>query len=261
MKVKHHKRKNKNLLLFKIIDPVALFIFFILYISVILLMNRLVFEVYNPLFDLAIGLLGYLLIPDLWARTIGNFYLKRVSRSYKDKLEDSVIIRYTNNISEDDLELYRKSGYIRIKGVENAATNYVADFDLKREPFIWFHLCKKGEQPSRDSLLFNHLHEMRPRKYKITINPKELNRDNVYIRPSNNNVAYRGDILVKGEIETEFDWSINSKLHLLYLLKGLVIVFHPYYHLMRTHQFIGTLINIKDKRIKKIDPGIKTSKI
>lgn len=261
MKIKQHKTKNKNLLLFKIIDPVALIIFWVIYIIFIFLLNRIVFEVYNPLFDIAIGLLCYLLLPDFWARTIGNFYLKRVSRDYKDKLEDSVIIRYTNDISDDDLEFYRKSGYIRIKGVKNAATNYMADFNLKREPFIWFHLCKKGEEPSRDSLLFNHLHEIRPRKYKITIDLKELNRDKVYIRPSNTNIAYRGDLFVKGEIETQFDWSLNRKLHLLYLLKGLVIVFHPSYHLMRTHQFLGKLINIKNKRINRRDPDIKMSKI
>lgn len=160
------------------------------------------------LITLIIGYEGYV-------RYSNTYYIRKIQDDEWEQILTRKIIHYTNYIADEEYKRFLTTGIISLNGSIKAESNYVMKIKDKRKPHVWFHVedpLNPGE-PDLKSFLFSHMHESTPRKYKVIIEPKELNKTNIFIRPSNGNNIYAGNLAVKAQIETTFNW-YNEKLYL-----------------------------------------------
>ncbi|QEH68628.1 hypothetical protein [Cellulosilyticum sp. WCF-2] len=134
----------------------------------------------------------------------GKLYVRKLTDDEYDKLMDIQLIHYTNYIEGNS-----ETGYI-IQGNDSARANYSMKFNMAKGYFIWFHKSKNYTcEPEMKSFNFSHSAEKK-RKYKIIINPRELERDRLFIRGIDNSIVYKDQELCVKNIEEDFVWYSNK---------------------------------------------------
>lgn len=175
-----------------------------------------------------------------------DYYIAPISEKDYIELIRYKLIHYTN----EDILIQNKDNfpfsYVNLKGRRSAKSNYNMMLRDKGQRFVWFHQEKTigSEEPDSRSYLFSHGLERSPRKFKIIIDPSHLERENIYIRPNNKNIVYKGDVLAKAVIRTDFNcyedkqyWGNINLIRFIFNFRFLHIAFHK------------TLGNILDKAV------------
>lgn len=147
-------------------------------------------------------LLVYNLIFTTYYILSNKYYIRRLNEEEYANLLKKRLINYTNYIASWD----EHKDIIEIKGNASARSNYSMRWKDAKSPFVWFHQsgCTLNE-PDIEGFFSSHLCEA-PRKYKIIINPDNLERENIYIRPWDGSILYKGDYRGKACVETRFKW-------------------------------------------------------
>ncbi|MEI2357877.1 hypothetical protein [Mesobacillus zeae] len=180
-----------------------------------------------------------------YIRYSNTYYIRKIKDDEWEKLLAKKLVHYTNYISDKNYKGFLQTGMIQLNGTSKAKSNYVMKFRDKQRPYVWFHTenpFNQGE-PELQSFLFSHMFESKPRKYKVIIEPADLNREKVYIRPNNGNVIYSGDLNVKARIDTSFNW-YNDKLYLNTIIwPSIVSSISITTYLSASHQALGILMD------------------
>ncbi|MCM3032917.1 MULTISPECIES: hypothetical protein [Bacilli] len=189
---------------------------------------------------------------EIYIRRKNKYYAYRITKAEYEKLKEKKLIHYTNKINEQEFELYKQTGMIKLSAGISAKSNYIMKFKEKRNAFIWFHKEEICNEPGLHSFLFNHLHELQPRKYKVIIEPAHINKERILVRPDNQNIIIEDDLYIKATVETDFKWC-NDKFYFKEIffptLYATRYVIYP-----KFHQLYGEL---KDKReVKKKKPKV-----
>jgi hypothetical protein len=146
-----------------------------------------------------------------WRR---KYYIYPISDQEYEKIKHKTLIHYTNKITDEEYNYYKETGYINLVGTTRATSNYVMPYRDKKVPHVWFHPGQEieHEEPEISSYLFSHVSEYKPRRYKVLIRLKDLNKNQLFIRPDNQNILMRGNVQIKGVIQKEFQW-YNQKIY------------------------------------------------
>lgn len=120
-----------------------------------------------------------------------------------------VLVNYCNVLSNSKDSVY-------IKGNVSRAGNYSIKLSESNQPHIWFHKCPKDtEEPDINAFNTNHLLEQK-RKYKIIIDPKDIDLSRTKIRRSDGSIVYEGNLEVNCKVDEEFVWGERVNLMDIY---------------------------------------------
>lgn len=177
----------------------------------------------------------FFIFVELIFRISGKYYIRPISDQEYSELLCRKLIRYTNEIT------LLENNIVQLEGKISAEKNYVMRFKDKLGRYIWFHQEKEisTNEPDIESFLFSHGPEKRPRKYKVIINPIKLKRKNIYIRPKNKNIIYKGNLDIEAIVIESFNF-YNDKVYMNSLISN---NFQAAYWHMLMHQTIGRLID------------------
>lgn len=225
---------------FVLISSIIFLIPGILYISVTS-PNSFIFQLVVLLLTMPFSWTVVFAISELFFRLRGTYYIRPIkNEEYKD-LINKKLIHYTNKeifVKSADESPYRE---IRLVGKISAASNYEMRGIDKRKRFVWFHQEEGSgtNEPNVTSYIFSHGHEVEPRKYKVIIDPSDLDKECIYIRPSNGNIVYKGEVCTKAIVEEDFNCYEDEKY---WRNLRSPILLNDFWH-MRAHKIYGALID------------------
>jgi len=138
-----------------------------------------------------------------------SYYIRKLKEEeYKDLLSRK-LIHYSNRKYKFDIETKE----IVMEGNNGKVSNYSMKLSETGDSWLWFHQSEgEGEEPIIKSFNFTHSYEEK-RKYKIVVDPKELDKDKTFIRDIDKCIIYK-DNEYKGRAEeyTEFNWYSGRKI-------------------------------------------------
>lgn len=148
-----------------------------------------------------------------------DFFIRTLSTNEYNYLLNHKLIHYTNFLSDDSISEYKSKNKLKITGNSSAKSNYSMHWNEAKERYVWFHQSENlNDEPSLDSFFFSHGTEGIPRKYKIIINPRDIDKTNLYIRPCDNAIILKGDFYGECELNESFNW-YNDKIYFWKVLK------------------------------------------
>lgn len=86
--------------------------------------------------------------------------------------------------------------------------NYSMQGDLKKLPYIWFHVSHEdfGTEPTKKSLVFNHMNKKK-RNSKYILPFQALDKKNIFIREHDGAIAYQGELKnMEVAVYSNFPW-------------------------------------------------------
>lgn len=136
-----------------------------------------------------------------------NYYITPINEQDYQELIKYKLIHYTNEEISTQISDMDRLPYVSLEGRYSAKSNYNMKLRDKAESFVWFHREKTigTDEPDTKSYLFSHGSEQVPRRFKVIIDPSQLDREKLFIRPGNRNIVYKGKVFVPAIIRTEFN--------------------------------------------------------
>ncbi|MCM3443970.1 MULTISPECIES: hypothetical protein [Metabacillus] len=233
-----HIARKRNILVFSasIIECILIAIFGIIFLPII--------TYFIPAWYLIIPLISYVIYRLFQINK--TYFIESITQEKYKEIRDRKLIHYTNKITDKDYQSYLETGLIKLTGSNRAASNYVMRFKDKKQKFVWFHLedRQNTHEPEFLSFIFSHGHESTKRKYKVIVDPKEIDINRIFFRRDNGNIIVKDDLEIPAKIETVFRW-YDDKLYIKHLIAGVILTpFRVYTYCYSFHQLIGKVIDL-----------------
>lgn len=124
------------------------------------------------------------------------------------------LIHYTDYLSSEDYDNYKKTGLVNLIGNASIVSNYAMMPENRAHKYVWFHISKVNDpcEPVFDSFWNSHGGESTPRDFKVTIPFTQLPKEKIMIRPDSKAILIQGDYNGPATITTTFPW-YNQKVY------------------------------------------------